>query len=309
VHAISRNTLELYPGIPVPPFGGLFVSPAEVETLREWAARVQAGGGRITSTAFTTGGLNRIAFLTLLQGMYDQQMAHNDYQLGRLVERLKASGEWANTLLIVTADHSIAGSFTDTAIGMLDPIPPGLNNDWPIFRPSVSHVPLIVTWPGHIGRGQRFSHAVSLIDLLPTVLDLARLPPPDVMQGHSLGPLLRGTNGWNPRPVILENVRTNRQTGQSRGTVDVVDGRWGASLSVEAPEKDADRLILFDLWNDPLCIAPVNEQHPDLVKKYTKFLEDQWHAHQALAKQFTPGPKVALTPEQLERLRALGYIR
>jgi hypothetical protein len=68
-------------------------------------------------------------------------------------------------------------------------------------------------------------------------------------------------------------------------------------------------VLVYDLWNDPICVTPINEQRPDLVKKYTKFLDDTWAAHQTLATRFTPGPKVALTPEQLERLRALGYIR
>jgi hypothetical protein len=45
------------------------------------------------------------------------------------------------------------------------------------------------------------------------------------------------------------------------------------------------------------------------VKKYTTLLEDPWKAHQALAAQFTPGASPALTPEQLETLRSLGYIR
>jgi hypothetical protein len=68
-------------------------------------------------------------------------------------------------------------------------------------------------------------------------------------------------------------------------------------------------VLLFDLWNDPVCVQPVNGERPDLVKKYTAFLDEQWKAHQALATRFTPGAKVPLTPEQLERLRALGYIR
>jgi hypothetical protein len=63
------------------------------------------------------------------------------------------------------------------------------------------------------------------------------------------------------------------------------------------------------VWADPLALRPVNEQHPELVKKYTRLLEDAWGDHQLMAKQFKPGPKSALTPEQLERLRALGYIR
>ena len=38
-------------------------------------------------------------------------------------------------------------------------------------------------------------------------------------------------------------------------------------------------------------------------------LEAQFAAHQALAQQFTAGAEVALTPEQLRALRALGYIQ
>lgn len=45
------------------------------------------------------------------------------------------------------------------------------------------------------------------------------------------------------------------------------------------------------------------------MKKYTELLEKQWAAHRLLAKRFTPGGKLELTPEQLETLRALGYIR
>jgi arylsulfatase A-like enzyme len=190
-----------------------------------------------------------------------------------------------------------------------------------MFRPSQTRVPLIVVWPGHVTGGQRFDQAVSLIDLLPTVLDLAALPQPEILQGQSLAPLLRGEPGWIPRPVILDEFRINSMTGQPQGRLEVVDGQWGASMWIGPPvvgpgsmggpplEPRPSPLLLYDLWNDPLCVEPVNEQHPDLVDKYTKFLLDQWRDHQALAKQFKPGPKVALTPEQLERLRSLGYIR
>ncbi len=68
-------------------------------------------------------------------------------------------------------------------------------------------------------------------------------------------------------------------------------------------------MLLYDLWNDPLCLKSLHEERPDLVEKYTALLEAQWEAHQALATRFTPGGEVALTPEQLRTLRALGYIQ
>ena len=75
-----------------------------------------------------------------------------------------------------------------------------------MFGPQspVSHS--LFVWPGHIVGGQRFREpVVSMIDVLPTVLDLVGLPTPEVMQGQSLAPLLLGEGGeWEPRPVILD---------------------------------------------------------------------------------------------------------
>ena len=171
-------------------------------------------------------------------------MAHQDYQIGRLVERLKATGEWESTLLIVAADHSfLAGGEDDFVIGMLDPLPPrwigrrSHHTTLPMFRPSVTRIPMIFVWPGHIAPGQRFSDPVSMIDMLPTILDLADLPMPEVMQGQSLAPLLLGKEGWEPRSVILDEFYVDPDTGELSGLIEVIDGRWGASLEID-PDPD-----------------------------------------------------------------------
>ncbi len=247
-----------------------------------------------------------------MRGLYDESLAHQDYQIGRLVERLRERGEWEHTLLIVAADHGITAALWDLGALMQETVPPRWNA--PILRASTSRVPLIIVWPGHIKGGQRFDPAVSMIDVLPTVLDLTGLPKPEVLQGQSLAPLLRGEKGWTPRPVILDEFESDPATGQLRGRVEVVDGRWGASMWIGPPPDEPERrrpwpVLLYDVWADPWALHPINEQRPDLVKKYTAFLEDQWKAHQALATRFKPGAQVALTPEQLERLRALGYVR
>ncbi len=94
----------------------------------------------------------------------------------------------------------------------------------------------------------------------------------------------------------------------------MIDGRWGASLEInpdpdEEEEQRPASLLLYDLWNDPHALSSLHEERPDLVEKYTKFLEAQFEAHQLLAQQFTPGEESPYTPEQLRTLRALGYIR
>ena len=52
-----------------------------------------------------------------------------------------------------------------------------------------------------------------------------------------------------------------------------------------------------------------NAEHPELVEHYRTLLFRQWDAHQALAQRFTGADQIELDPEQLQQLRALGYIR
>jgi len=176
-----------------------------------------------------------------------------------------------------------------------------------------------------------------MIDVLPTVLDLLGLPAPDVLQGQSLAPLLWGQAGFKPRPVILDEFRVDSESGEWIGNIEMIDGRWGASLEIGPPPKDsqatdpnlgrhaipaggrwgathpyfpeAPRLLLYDLSTDPHAVQNVNDRYPDLVAQYRERLQAQWQAHQALGQRFQAAEGVPLTPEQLRQLRALGYIQ
>jgi len=309
------------------PFAGLFSTPELRETYYEWERQLAAAAGFshvpwLSLEALDKTGINYAAFFNAGRDLYDETMAHQDYQIGQLVDRLKERGEWEHTLLIVAADHGSASAH------LPDPFPPGWG---PMFRSTVTRIPLIVVWPERIAPGQRFNQPVSMIDMLPTILDLSGLPMPEVMQGQSLAPLLLGEEGWEARPVILDEFGIEG-TGELSGYIEVIDGQWGASLLIDPSpsgrlhtlsdmpksrfgdyEHSRHRrpvpLLLYDLWNDPYTQHSLHEERPDLVEKYTELLEAQWEAHQALAQRFTPGGEVALTPEQLETLRALGYIQ
>ncbi len=93
-------------------------------------------------------------------------------------------------------------------------------------------------------------------------------------------------------------------TGELSGYIEVIDGQWGASLLIDPSPSgrlhtlsDTPKsrvgdykhsrhrrpvpLLLYDLWNDPYTQHSLHEERPDLVEKYTEFLEAQWEAHQA----------------------------
>lgn len=300
-----------WPWEPVPPVAGTFLSRAEREAFNDMERRLGTATGtmgrswglRAAAATFEKAGIDRKAYFDGVRGAFDEAMAFSDHQLGLLVERLKATGEWENTVLIVTADH---GDWP--GLGYFDAWAPFERVAY--LNPYLSRVPLVVTWPAKIKGGQRFRGPVSLIDLLPTVLDFAGRPKPDYLQGQSLAPLLLGQPGWEQRPVVIDELTWSPIDGEPNAILEMVDGRWGASLRIakDDREEEGPRLLLYDLWNDPYCLKSLHAEKPELAKKYTGILERTFREHQSLAKKFPRGKGGAMDSEQLKTLQSLGYI-
>ncbi len=329
------------PNHPDDSVAGTFVPPGGEQQAREWEGQMFRTAGFLfgrTSivdfydVALERTGIDRHAYFDTRRGLYDETMLYQDALLARLVAELKTRGEWASTLLVIGADHGHpAGSFARWGRGLFDPQP----EPWEgaLFDAYSSRVPLLFVWPGEIEAGRRIAEPVSMIDVLPTLLELVGLPQPEVLQGQSLAPLLRG-EAQQLRPVVLDEFRIDDATGEMVGNLEIVDGRWGASLEIgPAPAgagegmgrhavpaggrwgalhpvyPEVPRLLLYDLEADPFVRQAVNDEHPERVEAYRRQLLELWQAHQALAGRFTPGEEVELTPEQLRQLRSLGYIQ
>lgn len=117
------------------------------------------------------------------EARYDGELANLDGKIGRMLERLRASGRLKDTTIIVVGTHGT--SFGEG----------GLYLDAGTLSDADLHVPLIVRQPLSAG-GPRaaleHAHIVSTIDVAPTVLELAGLPRPATMHGVSLAPAVRG---------------------------------------------------------------------------------------------------------------------
>jgi arylsulfatase A-like enzyme len=339
VHFQTTDVHE--PNEPEEPFAGRFVTPERRSRLKSWDEKIWAIAGRDFGTTSIEGfydlaleraAIDRQAYFGTRRDLYDETMVHQDHALKGLVSRLKEEGEWEKTLLVIGSDHGHpAGTFARFGRGLVEPQP----EPWQgaMLDAYATRVPLLVVWPGKIKGGRKFDEPVSMIDVMPTILELAGLPPLEVLQGQSLAPLLRGEM-MDLAPVILDEFRVDEATGEMIGNLEIIDGRWGASLEIGPLAEGADpnvgrhsvpvggrwgavhpffpnvpRLLLYDLENDPFALHAVNDEHPDLVRHYTKHLLGQWQAHRALAQRFSEAGEIPVTPEQLEQLRALGYVR
>ena len=124
------------------------------------------------------GRLDDRTILDAMQGYYGC-IAFCDDMFGQVLATLDRLGLREKTLVLFTADHGEM---------LYDHRLWGKTN---FFEASV-HVPLIVSWPGHLPQGQTSDALVELTDLFPTFMDFLGLETPAAAEGRSLVPVLRG---------------------------------------------------------------------------------------------------------------------
>lgn len=111
--------------------------------------------------------------------LYDGNLAWADFEVGRVVEDLKRRGEWEHTVVVITSDHGEA--FWEHGVR---------GHGLHVFEEFV-RVPLVIRVPGLAPR--TVPGAVELVDVVPTLLDLASIQsPPGSLAGQSLVAMMVG---------------------------------------------------------------------------------------------------------------------
>ena len=108
---------------------------------------------------------------------YDIEVEHADAHFGRMLAQLEARGELENTVVIVTSDHGMPFPRAK-ATGLYD---------------DATYIPMMFSGPGIEGANRSVTDFVGLMDLAPTILDLAGIVPHEAMEGRSLKPQLTST--------------------------------------------------------------------------------------------------------------------
>jgi len=217
--------------------------------------------------------------------LYDGEIAWTDEHVGRIIAELKARGLYDDAIVIFTADHGDA--FFEH----------GLKGHQHSLYQELLRVPLVVRGPG-FQRGRRVAQNVSLVDLMPTLLEIVRAKPPAGVQGRSLLPLLRG--GTLPdRPVFAETTHARKSRSEPRCEAwCMIDGAH--KLIVYEPGRYPPEL--YDLAADPLEQRNLGDG-PRYAALRARF--DQWF-------QQTPVGVAAAHGEMEDSmksgLKALGYL-
>ncbi len=153
-----------------------------------------------------------------------------DDQVGAVLNALAESGQLDNTVVVYTSDHG-------EMLGRR-----GLWYKNQLLEPAI-RTPLLVAGPGVAG-GRAVDVPVSLLDLFPTIAQLADAPKWEPISGDSLWPLLGGEGDlapWRARPVLCEYA----DFGISQPAACVLLDHWKL---LAARTYDP---VLYDLASDP----------------------------------------------------------
>jgi arylsulfatase A-like enzyme len=237
--------------------------------------------------------------VALLESLYDAETAALDDELRLLFEGLERLGVLRNAVVIVTADHG--EEFREHEF---------LGHGLTLFEPAI-RVPLIVLAPWIQG-GTVVDDAVSLVDLAPTILELAGAPPEPRFMGRSLVPLFPAAAAAGAARPSQAPVRPSTILSEIQPTDDPYDLHVHRAAYLRWPQKLIVPRIgspqLFNVIDDP------QEEHPRVVHAG----EPGWELYEALEEVRTAmasgaeSGAPAGTPRPLddatrEKLRALGY--
>ena len=178
------------------------------------------------------------------------------------------------------------------------------------------NVPLMLHWPGVLPAGLVVDGTVESLSLMPTVLDLAGIEVPETAQGQSLLPLVASPDdpaslGWVERAVLSERKRIPSRRERADYDVDqysVISDGWKLVQNVDPPEGMPE----FELYNhveDPLNHNELAAEHPDIVDRLKTDLAGRLRYAEARTLPSDADAAEGLSPEELQRLRSLGYIR
>ena len=221
--------------------------------------------------------------------LYDGEVAWTDELVGRLDDRLAALGMRDRAALVVTSDHGEGlGEHGEQLHGFF-------------AYQATLRVPLLVRAPG-IPPRTRLRSTARLVDLFPTVLELAGVPAPAgaALSGRSLASVLRGGPALAEPVTYAETLVPLLHFGWSDLRV-VREGRWKL---IQAPRPE-----LYDLASDPGEVRDLAREQPARVEAMRAALLKTLDRERASRAGAGTPPEAGVAPADLvEKLGALGYV-
>jgi arylsulfatase A-like enzyme len=213
-------------------------------------------------------------------------------EIGGFIETLEERPDFANTLFVITSDHG-------EGLRSHPHVARGRDHGFHVYESQVL-VPLILYHSGGaIPRGRVVEQRVRLLDLMPTLLDVAGVEGPSAMVGRSLVPAIDGAAVDLPERFVVETqFRGVHAIGVYDDTWAYIENRrpWGGTNPKELQRRGEPQ---------DGALTDQKAEHPEETARLRQFLIGWEREHPAVQPTLL-GHEIP--QQELEQLRALGYI-
>ncbi len=212
---------------------------------------------------------------------YNAGLSAADAAVGKLTGALRIRRQFDDSLIVIAADHGQSlGAHGEAGHGVF------------LYDETI-RVPLLVKMPGNEFAGKRVRARARLVDVAPTILEVAGVAIPSQMQGQSL---LRIAKTGSDQPAY--SITSFPQ--QAFGWSTLESWRAGKYLYIRAPKPE-----LYDLSTDPAATRNLALSSKATLETIAGQL-DAFDRRLSAVGQTTRGPE--LTSSEMQKLASLGYV-
>ena len=169
-----------------------------------------------------------------IKNLYKNEITFNDQAFAKVRAAFEEMGIWDETMVVITADHGDE-FWEHGSVGH------GHN-----VHQELVHVPLLMYYKPLISAGTVVHSGADVLDVYPTLVDVAGGERPEGLQGRSLVPELLGQHGGYPNPAIATRYL----------------GHYGLQLRHYKLYLRKGDYQLYDRSSDPLELEDASEKHP-----------------------------------------------
>ncbi len=230
---------------------------------------------------------------------YDDEITYIDSKIKELFETFDELGLWQNTLVILTSDHG--EEFLDHG---------NAEHGHSMYQELV-HIPLVIFFPDGRGKGKKIDHPVDLLDLAPTIYEYLGIEPEERLEGVSLLPLVGGEleSYTSKKKEYFGQVLPQRPDWKIREVYVTQSGDFKLIQSIEGEPDFTRKYELYNLKNDPGEKVDLSAEFTEVAAPMKDQIERFKSYCDSLRVERDEASLKVHTDEELERLRALGYVQ
>jgi arylsulfatase A-like enzyme len=252
------------------------------------------------------------------KALYDGDIGRLDDFFGSFIEKLRSLNLLSNTIIVVVSDHGedLYDHFTEEQQlqdrpKRLAPQISSVDHGHSLYD-EILRIPVVFHIPGIRPEKKVIENQISIIDIMPTILDCLSIPYESPVQGASLLGLVRTGERKADPPALSESILW----GPEQKAVRMNGYKY---IYTENPDKDAfladiPRHAFFNLMNDPEEKHNIYHKEKEVAKEYHKILEqileESARIRNSLREQTREGEmQTPQSQEEIDKvLKSLGYL-